>query len=247
MGMLHSKRGVLFSIVIILVLGGIITAGTNYFVSNQLSKAETAVFAEAGAALEISEDSDFEAYLLEDEVQDRERKEEFLEETQELFSKRITLEDNPEGYVISEEEANSTVEIYIDFDSNVNGQKTPRENYEAKLVEMENQIAKLWSEETNNTSYSMLKTADYELAAWDQELNTIYQMLKKKLTPDEFEELRLEERQWILFRDETAMESARQNAGPGSEDISERLSYQKAMAEETKKRTYELVDYYFSK
>ena len=36
---------------------------------------------------------------------------------------------------------------------------------------------------------------------WDEELNTVYQLLMKKLTPSQQEELRTEQRKWIKMRD----------------------------------------------
>lgn len=118
---------------------------------------------------------------------------------------------------------------------------SPEEAYHSKLQELEKQIKKVWDEETDSTTYAIKNTADYELAAWNQELNTIYQMLKDILTDDEFYQLRQEEREWLKERDLQAAQTARQYEGGSLEGI----EYAKAAAALTRERTYELVSCYF--
>ena len=69
-------------------------------------------------------------------------------------------------------------------------------------------------------------------AAWDDELNAVYQALMKKLTPSQQEELRTEQRKWIKQRDAKLNES-------GDHLVNADLFYNLTMD-----RTYELAELY---
>lgn len=81
--------------------------------------------------------------------------------------------------------------------------------------------------------------------AWDKELNKIYQLLSKKLSETEMEQLRIEQRKWITRRDELAQyyyedwnndEYFRKDA---------QFIYHCTLLDITKRRTYYLIDLYF--
>ena len=75
---------------------------------------------------------------------------------------------------------------------------------------------------------------------WDAALNEIYGVLNEVLPQSEMNQLRGEQRQWIVDRDKAAQESYDQEGG-GSLS---RVVYIITIEEWTKERCYELVNKY---
>ena len=115
-----------------------------------------------------------------------------------------------------------------------------KEEYEEKLKSLETQIQEMKASgvEPNTDSYKNM--ADYEYRSWDSELNIIYQALMKCMTAEEAEKLRLEEREWMKNRDQTAHKAiSKYNGG-----TIESLEYTASLADSTKTRAYELLEKY---
>lgn len=117
-----------------------------------------------------------------------------------------------------------------------------KEAYIKRLDELSAQIDKLWKTDTDATSNSMKQTADYELKMWDNELNKIYQEVRKSLNEADAEALKETELQWIKDRDAKALAASKQVGNSSLES----LEYTRTLAASTKARTYELVEIYFS-
>lgn len=83
--------------------------------------------------------------------------------------------------------------------------------------------------------------------AWDKELNAIYQLLSKKLSETEMEQLRIEQREWITRRDELARHQYELWSNSDSQYFREdALSIHFwNMMDTTRRRTYYLIDLYF--
>lgn len=120
--------------------------------------------------------------------------------------------------------------------------KEQKEAYIKRLDELSAQIDKLWKADTDTTSNSMKQTADYELKMWDNELNKIYQEVRKSLNEADAEALKETELQWIKDRDAKALAASKQVGNSSLES----LEYTRTLAASTKARTYELVEIYFS-
>lgn len=85
----------------------------------------------------------------------------------------------------------------------------------------------------NNAETSAMQWESIE--AWDDELNRIYGLLKEKLSPEDMEALRVEQRAWIKERD----------AVSGDPETIGYVPHRELLNYETKERTYYLVDLYF--
>jgi uncharacterized protein YecT (DUF1311 family) len=71
-------------------------------------------------------------------------------------------------------------------------------------------------------------------------LNEIYGALKGQLTPEKMDQLIEEQRNWIKFRDDRALEASLKYKG----GTQEQLEYVAVLANLTEKRCYELVANY---
>lgn len=120
-------------------------------------------------------------------------------------------------------------------------EKTEKEQYIERLNTITTYYDDLWSRTESFTMVDMKELKNQEYTKWDDELNTIYQLVKKKLPEEDFISLRDEEREWINKRDEQAALAGSKYAGGSMES----LEYMSVMTELTKERTYELVDIYF--
>lgn len=117
-----------------------------------------------------------------------------------------------------------------------------KDAYLKRLDELSAQIDKLWKADADATSNSMKQTADYELKMWDNELNKIYQEVRKSLNEADAEALKETELQWIKDRDAKALAASKQIGNSSLES----LEYTRTLAASTKARTYELVEIYFT-
>lgn len=120
-------------------------------------------------------------------------------------------------------------------------EKTEKEQYIERLNSITIYYDDLWSRTDSFSMVDMKELKNQEYTKWDDELNTIYQLIKKKLPEDKFIVLRDEEREWITRRDEQAALASSKYAGGSMES----LEYMAVMTQLTKERTYELVDIYF--
>jgi len=83
--------------------------------------------------------------------------------------------------------------------------------------------------------------------AWDKELNKIYGLLEKKLSADQMDALRKDEKQWITIRDErglTVRKAWTNSFGSYNAESADR-EQDIGLALATKNRTFYLIDRYF--
>ena len=113
-------------------------------------------------------------------------------------------------------------------------------SYRARLDELDLQIQKIRSSETEATTYSMKTAAENELKLWDSELNNIYNDILNYLDEEQTRELVSAEREWMKERDAKAVEAAKNSAGGTLEG----LEYTASLAESTRQRAYALADMY---
>lgn len=120
-------------------------------------------------------------------------------------------------------------------------EKSEKDQYIERLNSIVTYYDDLWSKSDSYSMVDMKELKNQEYTKWDDELNTIYQLIKKKLPEEEFIVLREEEREWITKRDEQAALASNKYVGGTMEG----LEYMAVMTDLTKARTYELVDIYF--
>ncbi len=115
-----------------------------------------------------------------------------------------------------------------------------KEKYLAKLADVEKSV-KEYDEIFDQGIQVEMTAAEGEIfSKWDMLLNEIYADLKKSLPPNDMSKLRVEQRDWLEYRDEKATEDALQYKGGSMET----LQYVSTQAQLTKERCYELVDLY---
>ncbi|MFS0861989.1 lysozyme inhibitor LprI family protein [Fredinandcohnia sp. 179-A 10B2 NHS] len=95
-------------------------------------------------------------------------------------------------------------------------------------------------EPADSSTYALKKVENERWEAWDGLLNEIYGVLKLQLTSEEIEKLREEQRKWITYRDDTALEASLKFKG----GTMEQLEYVSVLANVTEERCFELVEEY---
>jgi uncharacterized protein YecT (DUF1311 family) len=116
-----------------------------------------------------------------------------------------------------------------------------KEQYISRLDSIKTYYDDLWSKSDSLDMTGMKELQNQEYTKWDDELNTIYQLIKKKLPDEKFTTLRDEEREWIKVRDKNAEAAASEFSGGTMEG----LQYMRSMTDQTMERTYKLVEIYF--
>ncbi len=115
---------------------------------------------------------------------------------------------------------------------------TFKEEYSIKLNNTKLETEKLKA--TDSSTYALKKVEDDRWELWDKLLNEIYGELKEQLSPEEMEQLRENQRQWLKDRDDQALEASLKFKG----GTQEHLEYVAVLANLTEERCYELVDRY---
>ena len=117
-----------------------------------------------------------------------------------------------------------------------------KEIYYARLQDMEMLYSIRMNEVSKDTLAVQQKTMEELLEIWDDELNAIYQKLRKSLSDEDFRTLRNEERAWIRNRDTAAKRAASRETYSNS---TQNLAYTLSLLQWTKDRVYELAAMYY--
>ncbi len=123
-------------------------------------------------------------------------------------------------------------------DSSTNTTANLKDEYLKKLSETKTLTDKM--EATDTSTYALKKVEDDRWDLWDALLNEVYGVLNEQLPTDEMDQLRQEQRDWIKFRDDTALEASHKFKG----GTQEHLEYSAVSANLTEERCYELVEDY---
>ena len=158
---------------------------------------------------------------------------------EELSEETYPLEPPSESNLREEE---NVAEDAVDALIQQNVLTTDKDRYYARLQDMERVYVARMNAAAKETIAVQQKTADELLKIWDDELNDIYQKLRKTLSEDDFYTLRSEERAWIRNRDESANRAAAKETYSNS---TQNLAYTRSLLQWTKERVYELVAMYY--
>lgn len=112
--------------------------------------------------------------------------------------------------------------------------------YQERLAELDAQIERMRSSETDNTVHSVKSAAQTEQRIWERELDAVYTLLIGSLDEESGNELRVDQQQWIISRDQTAQEASKKNSGGSMESV----EYIASIAASTRERVYALVEKY---
>ncbi|MEH7382740.1 lysozyme inhibitor LprI family protein [Bacillus sp. JJ1533] len=154
--------------------------------------------------------------------------------------------------------ADNTEKVTIDTSKNETNEKTitsnnvPKkeetsstnatESLKVEYLQRLNDTKKMMDEmeATDTSTYALKKVEDDRWDIWDELLNEIYGVLNEQLPTEKMDQLRQEQRNWIKFRDDTALEASHKFNG----GTQEHLEYSAVSANLTEERCYELVEYY---
>ncbi|MCT2536470.1 DUF1311 domain-containing protein [Aquibacillus koreensis] len=113
-----------------------------------------------------------------------------------------------------------------------------KEEYLKKLSDVKKETEEL--EATDSSTYALKKVENDRWEAWDALLNDIYGALEEQLPQEEMDQLREKQRNWLEYRDESALEASLKYKG----GTQEHLEYVIVLANLTEERCYELVEDY---
>lgn len=113
------------------------------------------------------------------------------------------------------------------------------EDYQYRFSELDDQIQRMRSAETENTVQSVRSAVKTELRIWERELEAVYSLLIVSLDEEAAEDLRTDQQTWIIERDAAAQEVSKKNSGS-----IESVEYTASIAASTRERAYQLVERY---
>ncbi|MCR2823278.1 lysozyme inhibitor LprI family protein [Lederbergia panacisoli] len=143
------------------------------------------------------------------------------------------LSDQEDTSIDPNEELNSS---NLESDSSENH----KEEYLEKFNDTKKEMDELQRNSKDTATYAMKKVEDDRYDVWDDWLNEVYGVLKEQLSTEEMDQLRIEQRDWIKYRDDTALEASLKYKG----GTAEHLEYVTVQANLTEERCYELVQNY---
>lgn len=143
-----------------------------------------------------------------------------------------TIDSNEDNSVVNDEN-NDTTQTNEQETTQIDG----KEKYLKKLSEMEEADR---NEKVGETTTELEEQEEERFIKWDDELNSIYALLKEQLNPEEMDELKLEQRDWIKTRDKSAEEASEKYKG----GTTETLEYVATQASLTRERCFALIAKY---
>lgn len=126
-----------------------------------------------------------------------------------------------------------------DEDSSKNNTEADlKERYLKKLNDTKKETEELKA--TDSSTYALKKVENDRWEKWDVLLNDIYGALKEHLPSYTMDQLREEQRNWLKYRDDSALKASLKYEG----GTQEHLEYVAVLANLTEERCYELVESY---
>ncbi|EKN71291.1 hypothetical protein BABA_02392 [Neobacillus bataviensis LMG 21833] len=113
-----------------------------------------------------------------------------------------------------------------------------KDEYLNKLNETKKEMDEM--KPTDSSTFAAKKVEGDRFDVWDGLLNEVYGILKEQLSTEEMDQLKIEQRNWIKYRDNTALEASQKYKG----GTQEHLEYVAVLANLTEERCYKLVEGY---
>ncbi|WP_345240649.1 lysozyme inhibitor LprI family protein [Pontibacillus salipaludis] len=113
-----------------------------------------------------------------------------------------------------------------------------KDMYIEQIKEAQAEVANLVP--TDSSTYALKKTENDRWKIWDDLLNDTYRVLEEQLPSQEMERLREKQREWITYRDQSALGASEKFKG----GTQEQLEYVSVLANLTEERCVELVEGY---
>ncbi|GGD08191.1 lysozyme inhibitor LprI family protein [Pontibacillus salipaludis] len=137
-------------------------------------------------------------------------------------------------------ESTSDTTVTESTSDTTNKQSMLKDMYVEKIEEARAEVANL--EPTDSSTYALKKTENDRWKIWDDLLNDTYRVLQEQLPSEEMERLRDKQREWLTYRDQSALEASEKFKG----GTQEQLEYVSVLANLTEERCIELVEGYMS-
>lgn len=147
-----------------------------------------------------------------------------------------------EGESAVSEEAAPSVSLYSaqEGDAETEDYRTQLAGIRERLPQVEAQIERLRSADTDNNVYNVRNLAQSEQKIWERELDTVYNLLMEALPENEAEMLKKDQQSWL----EETTKKAREASGKVSGTSMESVEYAASVAESSRARVYALLDTY---
>jgi uncharacterized protein YecT (DUF1311 family) len=126
--------------------------------------------------------------------------------------------------------------------SSTNQQAGLKEEYLEKLNDTKRETEEKRKNSKGEVTYALKSMEGNLFDIWDGLLNEIYGVLEEQLPPEEMDQLRKEQREWLEHRDHTAKEASLKYKG----GTMEQLEYVTVVNNLTQERCFELVRGYMN-
>lgn len=163
-----------------------------------------------------------------------------LEETEQETQVRSEKTESSAKDEMGAEESNQETPIEENTTETSEQQSMLKDRYLEKIKEARAEAADL--EPTDSSTYALKKVENDRWNIWDDLLNETYQALEEQLPSEEMDRLRDKQREWITYRDNSALEASEKYKG----GTQEHLEYVSVLANLTEERCIELVEGYMS-
>ncbi|KMJ60036.1 hypothetical protein AB685_04135 [Bacillus sp. LL01] len=163
-----------------------------------------------------------------------------IQNTNDDFSNEVSTEKalnnaSTETDIEDKNETNEEVDTSLNVPANEKESTTNKEKYLQQLDDTKKETEEL--ESTDSSTYALKKVESDRWELWDEFLNEIYGVLEEQLPSEEMDQLREEQRNWIKYRDDSALEASLKFKG----GTQEHLEYVAVLANLTEERCHELV------
>lgn len=115
-----------------------------------------------------------------------------------------------------------------------------KEVYLKKLNDTKIETEEMRNNPISSSTYALKEVENDIYIVWDGLLNEIYGVLQQQLPKEEMDKLREEQRGWIIYRDNSALEASQKYKG----GTQEHLEYDIVRNDRTEERCFELVKNY---
>ncbi|MGM8365763.1 lysozyme inhibitor LprI family protein [Virgibacillus sp. W0181] len=133
-------------------------------------------------------------------------------------------------------EISNKVPVRKEVSSTNNTTSGLKEEYLNKINDTKKEVDEM--EATDSSTYALKKLENDRWDAWDDLLNEMYGILEEQLSAEKMDQLRKKQRNWIKYRDDSALEASEKYKG----GTQERVEYVAVLANLTEERCYELVE-----
>ncbi|BDH60362.1 hypothetical protein MTP04_04920 [Lysinibacillus sp. PLM2] len=128
----------------------------------------------------------------------------------------------------------------IVLNDTINNNESLKDAYLKKLNDTKTEMEEMRNNPISSSTYALKEVENEIYIVWDDLLNEIYGVLQQQLPKEEMDKLKEEQRNWITYRDKSALEASQKYKG----GTQEHLEYDIVRNNRTEERCFELVENY---